>query len=74
MELFLCSHMSLNGACLCTATTSPLVLNVTRFDLRERFSNTDMHCLVMGVCSEKCVLGNFVVGRTCTCMNLDSAA
>ena len=59
MELFLCSHMSLNGACLCTVTTSHLVLKVTQFDICERFSNTDMHCLVMGICSEKWVIRQF---------------
>ena len=65
MELFSYSHMCLNGACFCTAATSPLVLKVTQFDLRERFDNTDMHCLMMGIHSEK-----YVVRRFCRCANV----
>jgi hypothetical protein len=48
--------MSLNGACLNTATTSPLVLKVSQVDLHERFDNTDMCCLIPGIHSEKCVV------------------
>ena len=56
MELLFFSHTSFNGACLSTATTSPLVLKVTQFDLLERFDNTDMCCLMPGIHSEKCVV------------------
>ena len=53
--------MGLNGDCLGTAANSSLVLKVTQFDLLERFDNTDMHCLMPGLYSEKCVVGNFII-------------
>lgn len=38
-----------------------------RHELRELIENRSsekivMHCRMMGMCSEKCVLGNFIVG------------
>jgi hypothetical protein len=51
--------MSLNGACLGTAATSPMVLKVSQFDLLERFDNTDMRCLMPGLHSEKCDVRRF---------------
>jgi hypothetical protein len=64
--------MSLNGACLSTVTTSPLVLKVTQFDLLETFDNTDMHCLMTRICLRNVSLGDFIVVRTCTYTNVDS--